>query len=219
MGLMALASFLGVALLVAFFRYVVMGFFIGNIKGTSVKLNEEQFPEIYAIVKEQSLAIGLKEIPEVYVTEGNFNAFVTKFLRKKFLMLFSQVIETGSRGNYDVLRFVIGHELGHIKRKHLSSQLWFLPSVFIPFLNMAYSRGREYTCDRIGHHFSSDGAMEGILILAAGKEIYTKINVKNYLEQSQSEGSFWVWFSEKFSTHPYAFKRLNAVKRYAEKGY
>ncbi|MDH5381240.1 MAG: M48 family metallopeptidase [Cyclobacteriaceae bacterium] len=211
---------LGVIVLVLFLMgRITQGFFIGMIKGNAVKISEHQYPELFEIITDQAEALGLNAVPEVYISYGHFNAFVTKFARKKFLVLYSEVVETALKGDFDVVKFVIGHELGHIKRRHLNKEMWLLPSLIVPFLKQAHSRGCEYTCDRIGYHFSNKGAVEGVLILATGKEIHSKIDVNRYIEDVASESSFWVWLSEKFLTHPHISKRLVAIKNYGQKGY
>ena len=218
-GLLLTAYIGGVMLIFGLMRRFAQGFFIGILKGNSIKINAQQYPEIFKIVEEQCQVLGINKVPEVYIGGGHFNAFVTKLAGRKFLMLFSELVETASRGDYDVLKFVIGHELGHIKRKHLSHNLLLAPSALIPFLSLAHSRGCEYTCDRIGYHFTSQGAYEGILILAAGKEIHTKINIARFVEDAEAESNFWVWFSEKFLTHPHIYKRMAAIKNYAVRGF
>lgn len=215
-GAIVLAVAIGAVLFFGLLRRAVQGFFIGVIKGNAVKLNEYQYPEIHEVVKDQANAIGLDEVPEVYILHGDFNAFVTKFAKKKFLILHSEVLETTLQGDVEVLKFIVGHELAHIKRKHLNQERWLWPTSFIPFLKQAHSRGSEYTCDRVGYHFSNKGAMEGILILATGKEIYSKINVGRYIEDADKDKDFWVWLSEKFSSHPHTYKRLKSVKAYAQ---
>ncbi len=215
-GVIALASLIFAVALLALGRRIAQGYLVGLIKGNAIRLHEEQYPEIYDIVRTQSEALGLKEIPEVYVYNGHFNAFVTKLARKKYLLLFSEVIETAMKGDYEVLRFVVGHELGHIKRRHLTYEPWLLPSSLVPFLRAAHSRGCEYTCDRIGFHFSGQGSLHGILILATGKEIVTKMNLNQYIKDIENQDSFWVWFSEKFLSHPHTFNRMAAIKKYAD---
>lgn len=210
-----LSLVMGVAV-VAMLQWTVKGYIVGIIKGNAVKITEKQYPLIYQIVVEQSRQLELKEIPEIYISHGFFNAFVMKFARTKLLMLYSEVVETALNGDEHILRFIIGHELGHIKQKHLTKNKWLSLSNLIPFLGKAYSRGCEYTCDRIGYHFSKKGAVEGILILATGGKIYTKINVDMFVEDSVNSGSFWMWLSEKFSTHPHTSKRLHEIKKYAQ---
>lgn len=216
-GLLSLIIFLSVIGFFALSKRFFQGLFIGWVKGNSVKLNKSQYEKVYEIVEQQSKQLGL-EVPEVFITHGNFNAFVTKLARKKYLVLLSELVETAINDDYEVLKFIIGHELGHLKRKHLSKNSILFPSMFIPFLNMAHSRGCEYTCDRIGFHFSKQGAFEGILMLATGKNIYSKINIDEFIS-SIDRDSFWFWLSEKFLSHPHISKRMEAVKIYSERRY
>lgn len=194
---------------------IVHGIFVGLIRGNSVRVTQEQFPEIYEVIKDQARKLKVA-IPEIYITSGDFNAFVTKFSRSHILMLYSQVVETAMKGNYDVLRYVTAHELCHIKQKHLSKRAYLFPSRIIPFLSLAYSRGCEYTCDRVGYHFSPKGSVEGVLIMTTGKEIYAKFNVEQHIRTSQDNEGFWTWFSEKFLTHPHLYKRLIEIKNFSK---
>jgi Zn-dependent protease with chaperone function len=197
-------------------RKIAHGIFVGIIKGESVQVTPHQFPEIYNIVEEQARALGLKKIPEIYITSGHFNAFVTNFSRAHILMLYSEVVETAMRGNYDVLKYVTAHELSHVRRKHLARRMYLLPSSIVPFLNLAYSRGCEYTCDRVGYSFSPQGSVEGILIMTTGKEIYSRLNVEQHIKNAQENEGFWSWLSEKFLTHPHHYKRLIEIKKYSQ---
>ena len=196
------------------FRRIVSGLFVGSIKGNALRITEDQFPEIHKVIQEQSKRLGFKEAPSTYIMEGQFNAFVTRLARNHIMLLYSDLVVTSMKGDDKILQFVIGHELGHIKRRHLLKRALLLPSALIPFLSLAYSRGCEYTCDRIGYSFSPTGAVEGILTLSVGKDLYSRVNPEKYLEQVTNERSFWIWFSEKFSTHPHTGKRLAAITQY-----
>jgi hypothetical protein len=61
--------------------------------------------------------------------------------------------------NRDGLRFILGHEMGHIRLHHVS--LWYQIAVAysqrIPLLGHALSRLREYSCDRHGAYLSTTG--------------------------------------------------------------
>jgi Zn-dependent protease with chaperone function len=215
-GAAYLFSFALAAFSLVLLQWIAKGFMIGLIKGNAVRVTAKQNPMIFQIISTQVKQLGLKEMPEVYMYGGVFNAFVMKFARTHVLMLYSQVIETAMNGDDSILKFVIGHELGHIKRKHLAKRSWLIFSNLIPFLGKAYSRGCEYTCDRIGYHFSKQGAIEGVLILATGKEIYSLINIDQFVDESVNSGSFWMWFSEKFLSHPHTSKRLAELRKYAQ---
>lgn len=195
---------------------IAHGIFVGIIRGASIQVTPHQYPEIYHIVEEQARALGIKKLPEIYIASGHFNAFVTRFSRAHILMLYSEVVETALRGNYDVLKYIIAHELSHVRRKHLARRSYLFPSGVVPFLNLAYSRGCEYTCDRVGYHFSPQGSVEGILIMTTGKEIHSRFNVEQHIKNAQENEGFWTWLSEKFLTHPHHYKRLIEIKKYSQ---
>lgn len=190
-----------------FFRFGVL---IGHLKGNGIKLSKNQFPEIYQIVSRQSDLLGLKSIPDVYIIQsgGVLNAFAAKFLGRNYIVLYSEIVESAYEQDKKILEFIIGHELGHIKRNHMFKNLLLIPSYIIPFLGSAYSRACEYTCDNIGNSLCPSGVKSGLLLLASGTKIYKNVNIKEFLIQDYSEDGFWKWFSEKVSSHPNLTKRL-----------
>jgi Zn-dependent protease with chaperone function len=194
-----------------FFRFGVL---IGYLKGNAIKLNKNQFPDIYEIVVNQSENLGLTSIPSVYIMQsgGVLNAFAARFLGRNYIVLYSEIVEVSYEKDKNIIGFIIGHELGHIKRKHMMKNMLLWPSYLIPFLGAAYSRACEYTCDNIGHALCPSGMKNGLLVLASGKGIFKKVNMKEYLYQDMSEDGFWKWFAEKVSTHPNLTKRLASFK-------
>jgi Zn-dependent protease with chaperone function len=198
------------------FAMLVKSIFIGIIKGSSIRVTKNQFPEIYEIIEEQATKLNVKRIPEIYITSGHFNAFVTQFSRANILMIYSEVVETALKGNYDVLKYVTGHELCHIKQKHLTKMKYLLPARMIPFLSLAYSRGCEYSCDRVGFTLSPKGSIEGLLIMTTGKEIHSKFNIDLHIKNALENEGFSTWFSEKFLTHPHLYKRLIEIKKFSK---
>jgi Zn-dependent protease with chaperone function len=212
---------IGVAIGGAVFAYwilmrIVKGLFVGIIQGSSIRVTKDQYPEIYAIIEDQARTLGVQKLPEIYITSGHFNAFVTRFARRDILMIYSEVVETSLKGNYDVLKYVTAHELCHIRQRHLSKRTWLFPSAFIPLLSLAYSRACEYTCDRVGFHFSPKGAIEGVLVMTVGKEIHSHFNVERHLDNAVQTSGFWTWASEKFLTHPHMYNRLLQIKRFSD---
>lgn len=201
------------------FRLLMSVYLVGYIKGNSIKISENQFPDIFEILKKQSADLNLKQVPEMYVLQGNgvLNAFAMRFARKNFVVLYSSVFELAYEDGKDVVSFILGHELGHIKRKHVNflKSIITLPAGFIPFLGSAYSRACEYTCDNIGFNLSPNGAVNGLLILAVGKKLYRKINILDFINDKDKKG-FAFRFAEKFSTHPYLVKRISEVNKLNE---
>lgn len=201
--------------IIIFILYIITchGLLIGYLKGNSIKVTENQFPEIYDIVSTLSTTLGLKKTPAVYILQdsGILNAFATRFFGRDFVVIYSEILELAYENGKKSLEFIIAHELGHIKRKHSTKKILLFPSFIIPFLNSAYSRACEYTCDRIGHSLCPEGAVDGMLILSAGKKLYFKINVNEFICTSKKEKGFWKWFAEIVSTHPNTPKRIDEI--------
>jgi Zn-dependent protease with chaperone function len=194
--------------------FIQFGLLIGYLRGNAVKVSAFQFPDIYELVHKQSQQLGLSAVPDVYILQsgGLLNAFVAHFLGSNYIVLYSDVVEAAYEEDKKLLDFIIGHELGHIKRKHFSKKLLLFPSSFIPLLGLAYSRACEYTCDNIGHALCPEGARNGLMLIASGKKLFKNVNVGEYVKQGQIEGGFWNWVSEKVSTHPHLTKRIGKFK-------
>jgi len=190
---------------------------IGYLKGNAIKINKLQFPEIFEILESHSKKLDLKTTPEMYLLQGGglLNAFAIKFSRRNYVVLYSDVLEIAYQEGIDAVSFIIGHELGHIKRNHTGSlkSLILLPSKFIPFLGEAYSRACEYTCDNIGYNLCPEGALKGALVLAAGKKLYKKIDIRTLLLNVTDDSNFVISFAEVFSTHPALIKRIATINR------
>jgi Zn-dependent protease with chaperone function len=202
--------------LIWFALFLAQGFFVAQVRKNSVKLGERQFGDILGMVKSMAAEIGMKEVPDVYLMQsgGALNAFATKFLSRNFVVIYSEVFELAYAQGEDALRFVIAHELGHIHRRHLRGRWKIIPGFIIPFLAMAYSRACEYTCDRYGKVYGKPSGSQGLLVLAAGKALYDKVNEEELIKQTEDEQGFFMWLAEVSSTHPGLTKRVKHFKEY-----
>jgi tetratricopeptide (TPR) repeat protein len=157
----------------------------------------------------------LKKVPPLFILEsgGLLNAFATRFGGKNYIAIYSDIFAL-YKTDIESVKFVLAHELGHIKRKHMQKSFWTFPSFIIPFLNSAYSRACEYTCDNIGSSLVSDenSRLNGILLLAGGKDIYREINVENYIKTAEQNRSFIVNFVNLFRSHPYLPNRIENIQ-------
>lgn len=196
--------------------FLIHALFVGHIRGNAVRLSPRQFPDLYEVASKHSATLGIST-PDIYLMQagGVLNAFATRFLRRHFVVLYSDVVELALEKGVAALGFVLAHELGHVQRKHLKRRWLLYPSLFVPFLRSAYSRACEYTCDRIGSYCEPGGARDGLLVLAAGKRLYRDVDAREYMRQIESERGFWVWYAEIISSHPNLPKRLAAVEPYS----
>lgn len=202
-----LAIYVGVIIL---FIILNMGIFIGYIKGNAVKVSATQFKDIHMIATTQSEKLDLRAVPDVYIMQsgGILNAFATRFFGSNYIVLYSEIVEAAYERDTRMLEFIIGHELGHVKRKHLIKRVLLFPSFIVPFLGKAYSRACEYTCDSIGHALAPEGTRNGLLLLVSGRDLFLKVNTDEYIKQGYTEDGFWKWFAEKVSSHPNMTKRI-----------
>jgi Zn-dependent protease with chaperone function len=199
----------------AVFIAVSHGLLLGHVRGSGVRISERQFPVLHRAVQDQARALGMKSAPEAYVLQsgGVLNAFATRSLRRNFVVLYSDVVALSERGDTDALNFIVGHELGHHVRGHLKWRWLTAPGRVIPFLGAAYSRACEYTCDRVGERCAPEGALSGLLVLAAGKELHGSVDIREFSEQADTHGGFWVVLAELFASHPHLSKRVQALLR------
>lgn len=187
---------------------------ISYLKGTAVKVTPEQFPDIYKQLQYCCEKLNSSEIPETYIlhADGAFNAFATRFLGRNFVVLFSDVVDALS-ANKNSLNFYIGHELGHIHRKHLIWSPVLFPALLLPLLGAAYSRSREYTCDNYGFACcpTPKDAIYGLAALAAGAQRWKTIKIPSYIAQTNNTGSFWMSFNELIADYPWLVKRMSRL--------
>lgn len=201
-------------LIVAFAGHVAQGIFVGSVLGDGVRVTEKQFPEVYRLVGELAEQMGLRSQPAVYVIQGGglLNAFATHFASRSFVVVYSDMLELAYERGEAALKFVLAHELAHIRRGHVSNMRWLiLPGMILPMLGSAYRRACEYTCDRFGAYFAPEGATQGLLVLAAGSKLYRRIDVREYESQARQERSVWTWLAELLQTHPLLMNRISAV--------
>lgn len=196
----------------------IHGLTIGGIRRNGVKINDEQFPEIYAKAKVIASDMGLEKMPDIYVveSEGILNAFATKYFKRNIVVLYSGIFDMIEYEAEKEVLFILAHEFAHLQRKHVLVNIFLLPVMLIPFLGNAYLRACEYTCDRYAAYYvkSFNAAKNALTMLAIGKELYPKVNQNLYMKQLESESGFFVWLNEKLSTHPHLPKRIYALSTF-----
>ncbi|MGH7580258.1 MAG: M48 family metallopeptidase, partial [Gemmatimonadales bacterium] len=173
-------------------------------------VNERRFPMLHRAIQSHAHRLGLPRVPEVYVLEsgGLLNAFATRFLGRNFIVVHSDVFELAMAESEAAVSFIVAHELGHLWRGHLNHRWLTAPGRFTPYLGKAYSRACEYTCDRVGAYCRPDGAIQGLLVLAAGKQLHHLVDVAEFAGQTETDRGFWVRRAERLSSHPHLPNRI-----------
>ena len=201
-------------ILIAIFLFLSHVVMVAYIRGNALRLGPNQLPDLYDRVHALSVRLGMESEPEAYLMQagGALNAFATKFMRSNMIVIYSDLVE--ACGDNEAARdMIIAHELGHIRSGHLR-WLWFIaPGLMLPFLGHAYSRAREYTCDRWGLAGCGDlkGALHGLSILAAGGKTAHRVNLETLAEQRNSLNTGWMTLGKWLMGHPPLCERILAL--------
>jgi len=204
----------GIALIYFILAYIFFLFahsaFISYLRGTGVKITREQYPDLYDRLEKCCNKVGLQKIPDAYLLRTDFfNALATRFLGRNYIVLFTDVVDA-LEDQPDAIDFYIGHEIGHIHRKHLLWGPFVLPASIVPLLGYAYRRAEEYTCDRYGVACcnSESDIQAALAAIAAGNSRWKSINVQSYIGQVAITNGFWMSFNELVSDYPWLTKRM-----------
>ena len=128
-------------------------------EGSNIKISESQYPKLYNIFLECCRILEIKKIPTFYLETGReINAY-TIGVENPIVCINEGAFEALSE---DELRFIIGHELGHIKSQHclfhtlariISAGVEVsISKLALPISEtlLAWDRKSEYTADRAG---------------------------------------------------------------------
>jgi Zn-dependent protease with chaperone function len=210
--------------------------------GTAVKVSPQQFPKIDALVEQAAKGLHIPR-PTVYISSqiGELNAHTFGTDEDAYIVLHAALVDHLTESE---LLFVIGHECGHIQNNHvvLTTSLYYLMNAANRFVKWvvtpatlalsAWSRRAEITCDRAGLICARnlDTAEAVMLKLALGsKKLYQDLNVEAFLDQLRQDREHKGapgglaervgTLTELFHDHPYAPKRIEALRIFAESAY
>jgi Zn-dependent protease with chaperone function len=205
----------------------------------AVRVSERQFPHIYELVRDGAYILDLPEVPEVFVLQNPLVNAMALGRDKPFI-----VITTGMVNLYDPeeLRWVVGHELGHILSGHavyrtmlvillglaaraawtpiglgLQAIIWGLEEWF---------RKSELSCDRAGLLAGQDldAARRGLMKLAGGAYL-SELNPDAFREQAHEydavpdlRDSILKILQLRGNTHPFAVVRFAELDYWATHG-
>jgi hypothetical protein len=195
--------------------------------GTTIKVTPRQFPSIHQIAVECAESLDVP-VPQVYIKNDPIvNAFTFGTDDDAFIVVHSALVDHFDR---DELKFVIGHETGHIQNKHViyntvlillrtaaSLLRYLVPPAEVALL--AWYRRAEVTCDRAGLLCCGDlsAASRSFLKMACGsKKLYEELDVEEYLHQADEGREGVGRLTELFASHPYIPKRIEAMRVFSE---
>ncbi|GAB3708246.1 M48 family metallopeptidase [Mariniluteicoccus flavus] len=200
------------------------GLLYAQLRVNAVRMSPTQFPEGYRMVVEAARAAGLPRVPDAYVKSGSgvINAFASGHGFRRFVVVHSDLFEVGGAArDPDALRFVIGHEVGHLAAGHVS--YWRLVTMQvlrqIPILGLFLSRAQEYTADNYGYRFCPQGSGGAIQVLSGGKYLNKNVDLHEFADRAHFEKGLFVWCANLASTHPVLTWRAHALRDRSRPGH
>ena len=185
-----------------------------KLRATAVQMSPTQFPEGYRMVVEAARQFGLRRVPDAYVTMGNgqINAFAAGHGYRRFVVVHSEI--GGRARDPEALRFVIGHEVGHLAAGHISMlRLLFVTlGLNVPLLGKALVRAQEYTADNHGYAYAPQGVPGVMGVLSGGKYLGAEVNTHALADRATREKGLWLHMSVWRSTHPVITWRAHALR-------
>lgn len=211
-GMSQVALFLVVAMV-----YVTLG--RGRLVGTSVRIHETQYPELFAVVKRCAAALSLP-MPLVFVREDYNVPVLAVGLGDPYSLVISTIWVEHFKE--DEITFMIGRELGHIASGH--TRFTSLLSVngnenaIVSLVFGVWLRKAELTCDRIGLLCcgSLDAATRAISVAAFGR-FARKIDHEAFARQHRDVGTDSIFkLGEWLGANPYATTRVDAMSGFMQ---
>ena len=203
-----------------------------QILGSAVKVTDKQFPEIYQTTVDCARRLQIA-VPTVYIAPevGALNAHTFGTSDDAFIVLNGVLVDHLSP---EELRFVIGHECGHIENNHVvyTTALYYLmysANLFLRWIVQpaimalqSWSRRAEITCDRAGLICTKDAAPahSALVKLALGSQkLAARIDLDEYLKQLEESQVGAGRLLELLQSHPYLPKRVAALRLFAQTHY
>lgn len=200
-----------------------------NLLGTAVRVGPKQFPRVHRIVEECATTLGIPT-PQVYIVPNiaSINAFTFGTEDSATIVVHAAMFE---HFDDDELRFVIGHECGHIQNNHVvylttlamiqrimaAAGGVLLAPFMLPLATAlsSWSRAAEITCDRAGLLCCKNdvAATSSFAKLAIGsRKLFAEMDMDVYLQQLGDSRDGVGRMGELQMSHPYLTKRIESLR-------
>jgi hypothetical protein len=184
------------------------------IRGNSIRLSREQIPEIYGVLEGHCAKLGMRDTPELYLSETAIFGLAQAFSvwRHDYIVLNAELVEKAMEESPGALAFTLGRELGRLRLGHLKwwDEMLLAHVSRIPVIRAPLHRVRTYSCDRYGAFLSSSGLRE-LLAQAAGSKMLKNLNLGDYLIQARAHQGFWLRVVSLFNESPPILWRAKAL--------
>ena len=205
-----------------------------------VKVSERQFPHIHEMLRDGAYILDMDKVPELFVTQDPLVNAMALGTNKPFIVLNTAVVDLMDA---EELRFVIGHELGHVLSGHavyrtmlynliqLATRVAWMPLGYIGLRAIIWGleewyRKSELSCDRAGVLAGQDvDAARRALMKTAGGSRLAEMNADAFHDQAHEydavpdlRDSLLKLLQLQGMTHPFAVVRFAELDHWATSG-
>lgn len=212
---------------------------------SNVRVDEEQFPELLAILDHARMRLDYLPRPALYLRESPAMNAMTVGAEEPLIIVFSALLDQMDDAE---VSSVLGHELGHLQADHIVykvlarlllsggsalSDLVRALSMPIQLALLEWDRASELTGDRAGLLVCADlgAALRSHMVLSGGRRPgiteRTELKLSAFIRQSRElaeyeQGSWWNSTLASMLTversHPYAAWRVMHLLEWVESG-
>ena len=211
-----------------------------NFLASGVKVSERQFPHIHEMLRDGAYILDMDTVPELFVTQTPMVNAMALGTNNPFIVLNTAVVDLMDA---EELRFIIGHELGHVLSGHavyrtmlynliqLAARIAWVPLGYIGLRAIIWGleewyRKSEMSCDRAGLLAGQDvDAARRALMKTAGGSRLAEMNADAFHDQAHEydavpdlRDSLLKLLQLQGMTHPFAVVRFAELDHWANSG-
>jgi len=188
-------------------------------------LTQRRSPQLYTLAQECATRLQPGAVAFYVVPSKTLNAYTFGLSTPKVVVLYSALLEIMDA---DELRFIIGHELGHVRLGHtwLNSLVGGMAGIpaanaitaLLTMVFLWWNRACEHSADRAGMLACGkpEKAITALIKLVAGPQALNARGMALAYQRIDAEDdTFWGSLNEAFGTHPMVIRRITQIRRYA----
>ena len=207
---------------------------------SAIRVDDRQLPGVHRLFADAAATLDVHELPELYVDAYPFPMAWALGIDRPFVVVTSSMVESFDE---DELRYVLGHELGHVVSGHalyttmlhqllrMSNSMSWLPfgtlgiRAVLAALHEWY-RKAEMSCDRAGVLAGQDpaAALRVHMKLAGGGQLQGldatafRAQGEEYLANTDLRDSVLKLLLLEATAHPFAVVRAAELQRWVDDG-
>lgn len=211
----AIRTVLLAALLAAPTTAVLRNVTFAAARGNGVRVGPDQFPELHAQLLAACRKLGVREIPELYVSrevETGVAVAHTIWGGRAVVVVNAELMDENWREGLDWLGFAIAGAVGSIRLGHTGAWVELLtvysrriPGLRSPVL-VHWARSRDRCAAYVVPH-----GIRGLIVEAVGNHALPAVDVRAFIEQTEDAPSLWDALATRLRRRPLIVARARAL--------